>query len=160
MAGVRTEAEQTFQSLKTARADRAGLREPSPEEAAADPTTRTAYDEHKRALDVRVDRLQAAWDEQAVSAAGVRTRVLEAARQAGTTIRAAGRTSPTAGQNWLEDAWEKSKRQISGWLDGLKDFMAEHAEVFRGLAKALRVVGIALVAIGPCRRCSASGRWC
>jgi hypothetical protein len=148
MAGVRTEAEQTFQSLKAARADRAGLREPSPEEAAADPTTRTAYDEHKRALDVRVDRLQAAWDEQAVSAAGVRTRVLEAARQAGTTIRAAGRTSPTAGQNWLEDAWEKSTRQISGWLGGLKDFMAEHAEVFRGLAKALRVVGIALVAIG------------
>lgn len=148
MAGVRAEAERTFQSLQDAHADRAGLREPSGEEAAADPAAQAAYDEHRRALDVRVDRLQTSWDEQVATAAGVNARVLEAARQAGRAIRAAGRTSPTADQSWLEDAWEKGKGQVSGWLDGLKGFIAEHAETFRGLAKALRVVGIALVAVG------------
>jgi hypothetical protein len=149
MAGVRAEAEQTFQSLEGARADRAGLREPSPQEAAADPAAaQAAYDEHKRALDVRVDRLHASWDDQVATAAGVNARVLEAARQAGNTIRAAGRASPTADQNWLEDAWEKSKRQVSGWLDGLAGFVAEHAEAVRSLAKVLRVVGIALAAVG------------
>jgi hypothetical protein len=148
MAAVRADAEQTFGSLQGARADRAGLREPSGEEAAADPAAQTAYEEDRRALDVRVDRLQSAWDEQAASAAGVNARVLEAARQAGHTIRAAGRTSPTASQSWLEDAWEKGKRQVSSWLDDLKGFVAEHAEAVRGLAKALRVIGIALVAVG------------
>jgi hypothetical protein len=99
-------------------------------------------------LDVRVDRLHASWDDQMATAAGVNARVLEAARQAGNAIRAAGRTSPTADQNWLEDAWEKGKRQVSGWVDDLKGFVAEHAEAVRSLAKALRVVGIALVVVG------------
>jgi hypothetical protein len=99
-------------------------------------------------LDVRVDQLHASWDDQMATAAGVNARVLEAARQAGNAIRAAGRTSPTADQNWLEDAWEKGKRQVSGWVDDLKGFVAEHAEAVRSLAKALRVVGIALVVVG------------
>jgi hypothetical protein len=148
MAGICADAEQTFGSLAGARVDRAGLREPSDEETAANPAARTAYEEDRRALDGRIDQLRATWDETAASAAGVNARVREAARQAGLAIRAAGRTSPTAGQGWLEDAWEKGQRRVSGWLDDLKGFVAEHAEVLRGLAKVMRVVGIALVAVG------------
>jgi hypothetical protein len=148
MTGIRADAEQTFESLAGARAARAGLREPSGEEAAANPAAQTAYEEDERALDRRIDQLQVTWDDQAASADGVNARVLEAARRAGHAIRAAGRTSPTASQSWLEDAWEKGTRWVSGWVDDLKGFVAEHAEAFRGLAKVMRVVGIALVAVG------------
>jgi hypothetical protein len=66
----------------------------------------------------------------------------------GAKIRAAGRTSPTVGQNWIQDRLEKTRRWASGQLDNLKDFVAQHAEVFRDVAKALRVVGVALVVVG------------
>ena len=148
MAGIRADAEQTYGSLAGAHADRTGLREPSDEETAANPAARTAYEEDRRALDRRIDQLQATVDDQAASAAGVNARVLEAARQAGHAIRAAGRTSPTASQRWFEDAWEKGRRRVSGWVDDLKGLVAEHAEVFRGLAKVMRVVGISMVAVG------------
>ena len=148
MAGIRAGAEQTYGSLAAVRADRAGLREPSGEEAAADPAAQTAYEADRRALDRRIDQLEGAWDDQAASAAGVNARVREAARQAGHTIRAAGRTSPTAHQGWFEDAWEKGRRRVSGWVDDLKGFVAEHAEAVRSLAKVLRVVGVALVVVG------------
>ena len=148
MAGIRADAERTFGSLAGAHADRARLREPSGEETAANPAAQTAYEADKRALDRRIDQLQSTWDDQAASAAGVNTRVLEAARQAGHTIRAAGRTSPTASQGWFEDAWEKGRRRVSGWVDDLKGFVAEHAEAVRSLAKVMRVVGVALAVVG------------
>jgi hypothetical protein len=61
-----------------------------------------ADDEQREVLDGRIDRLQASWEELA-TAGGIHARVLEAARQAAGAIRTAARTSPTAGQNWLED---------------------------------------------------------
>jgi hypothetical protein len=67
-------------------------------------------------------------------ASGIRAQVLEAARRGAAAIRAAGRTSPTAGQNWFEDGWEKTRRWTSERLDDLKGFMAEHAGALRGLA--------------------------
>jgi hypothetical protein len=148
MTGIRADAEQTFGSLAGTRADRAGLRAPSGEETTANPAAQTAYEQDKRALDRRIDQLQTTWDDQAAGAAAVNARVLEAARQAGHAIRAAGRTSPTASQGWLEDAWEKGERRVSGWAHGLKGFVAEHAEVLRDVAKVMRVVGITLVAVG------------
>jgi hypothetical protein len=138
MAGVRADAEQTYGSLAAARADRSGLYEPSGEEAA---------DQAAR-MDGRIDRLQASWEEQLVAAGGVRAQVMEAARQAGVAIRAAARTSPTAGQSWLEDRWEKTRSWASEQVDGLKGWVAEHAAGLRSVAKALRVVGVALVAVG------------
>lgn len=143
MAGVRADAEQTYGSLAAARADRSGLREPSGEEAA-----RMAYDEQRDVLDGRIDRLQASWEEQLAAAGGVRAQVLEAARQAGGAIRAAARTSPTAGQSWLEDRWEKTRSWASEQVDGLEGWVAEHAAGLRAVARALRVVGMALVAVG------------
>jgi hypothetical protein len=134
MAGARDQAEQTFGSLSGARADRAGLQEPADGQAAE--------------LDARIGRLESAWDEQLAVAAGVRAQVLEAARRGAAAIRAAGRTSPTAGQNWFQDGWEKGSRWASARLDDLKGFMAEHAGWFRGLAKVLRVVGVVLVVVG------------
>jgi hypothetical protein len=147
MAGVRADAEATFGSLAAARADRAELREPSGEETAGQ-AVRMADDEQREVLDGRIDRLQASWEEQLAAAGGVRARVLEAARQAAGAIRAAARTSPTAGQNWLEDRWEQTRRWASEQVDGLKGWVAEHAAALRSLAKALRVVGVALVVVG------------
>jgi uncharacterized protein DUF6883/type VII secretion system ESX-1 substrate len=134
MAGARDQAEQTFGSLAGARADRAGLEEPTDTQATD--------------LDARIGRLEIAWDEQLAVAAGIRAQVLEAARRGAVAIRAAGRTSPTADQNWFQDGWEKGTRWASERLDDLKGFMAEHAGWLRGLAKVLRVVGIVLVAVG------------
>jgi hypothetical protein len=134
MAAVRDQAQQTLASLAGSRADRAGLRKPTDAEAAD--------------VEARIGRLETAWDEQLTVASGIRAQVLEAARHSAAAIRAAGRTSPTADQNWFQDGWEKTRRWTSERLDDLKGFMAEHAGALRGLAKALRVVGVALVAVG------------
>jgi hypothetical protein len=134
MAGARDQAEQTLASLAGARADRAGLEDSAGTEAAD--------------LDARIGRLESAWDEQLTAAAGIRAQVMEAARRSAAVIRAAGRTSPTAGQSWFQDGWETVSRWSSRRLDDLKGFMAEHAGWFRGLAKVLRVVGVVLVAVG------------
>ena len=134
MTGARDQATQTFASLAGARADRAGLDDTAGTEAAD--------------LDVRIGRLESAFDEQVTVAGGIRAQVLEAARRSAAAIRAAGRTSPTADQNWFQDGWEKGTRWASQRLDDLKGFMAEHAEFFRGLAKVLRVVGVVLVVVG------------
>jgi len=93
-------------------------------------------------------RLQAVWEEQLAAAAGLRAQVVEAAGHAAASIRAAGRTSPTAGQSWLAGNLEDAGRWLSARLDDLKDFAAEHASGLRLLAKGLRWVGMALVAIG------------
>jgi hypothetical protein len=148
MAGVRADAEQAFQSLADARVRRNQLQEPTAEQVQADPQAQTAYDELKWDLDHRIGRLEDDVGGHLAAAAGIHTRVQEAARHAGNQIRAAGRTSPTADQNWFQDRLEKTKRRLSGWVDDLKGFVAEHAEAFRSLAKALRVVGIALVVVG------------
>jgi hypothetical protein len=92
--------------------------------------------------------LQDAWDGQLAAAAGLRAQVLEAAQRAAAGIRAAGRTSPTAGRGWLADAWEDSKHWLSARADDLRNFVAEHAGALRTLAKVLRWVGMALAAIG------------
>jgi hypothetical protein len=134
MLGARDQAEQTFASLAAARADQAGL---------DDSTGGKAAD-----LDARIDRLEAAFDEQVAVAAGIRAQVLEAARRGAAAIRAAGRTSPTAAQNFIEDGLEKAGRWASRRLDDLKGFLAEHAEFLRGLAQVLRVVGVVLVVVG------------
>jgi hypothetical protein len=134
MAAVRDQAQQTLASLAGSRADRAGLQEPTDAEAAD--------------VEARIGRLETAWDEQLTVASGIRAQVLEAARHSAAAIRAAGRTSPTADQNWFQNGWEKTRRWTSERLDDLKGFMAEHAGALRGLAKALRVVGVALVAVG------------
>jgi hypothetical protein len=148
MAAIRVDAEQAFGSLAGARAEHTGLRAPSDGEIVADPAVQTAYENQRAVLETRIDRLQSALEERLAEAGGVRARLLEAARQAGTTIRAAGRTSPTADQNWFQDRWEKSQRWVSKQVDELKGFAAEHAAALRSVAKALRMVGIALVAVG------------
>jgi hypothetical protein len=127
---LRVDAEQTFGSLAGARDDHGGLVAPSGEEIVADPAAQTADAEQRDVLEARIGRLHSAWQEQLAAAGGVRARLLEAARRAGATIRAAGRTSPTADQNWFQDR-----------------FVAEHAAALRSAAKALRVVGVALVAV-------------
>jgi type VII secretion system ESX-1 substrate len=147
MAVARDQAEQTHRSLTGARAELAGLREPTGE-AAADPATLAAHQEQRLALDTRVSALEATLGDQLAAAAHLRTRVLEAARESGHAIRAAGRTSPTADQSWLEDRREKAGRWLSDRIHDLREFVAEHAEVFRGIASALRVVGVVLVAVG------------
>jgi hypothetical protein len=134
MAGAREQATQTFGSLAGARADRAGMDDSGGGEAAD--------------LDARIGRLEHAFDEQLSVAAGIRAQVLEAASRGAAAIRAAGRTSPTAGQSWFQDGWEKARRWASARLDDLKEFMATHAGFFRGLAKVLRVVGVVLVVVG------------
>jgi hypothetical protein len=148
MAGVRVDAEQIFGSLTEARAEQAELREPTDGEVAVAPPVAAAFQERRAALGGRIGRLEAAWEAELAAASGLRLGVLEAARHSASVIRAAGRTSPTAGQNWIQDRWDKTRRWASGQLDNLKDFVAEHAEVFRGVARALRVVGVALVVVG------------
>jgi uncharacterized protein YukE len=74
MAGARDQAQQTFGSLTGARADQAGLPQPTDAEAAD--------------LDARIGRLETAWDEQLAVAAGIRAQVLEAARRGAAAIRA------------------------------------------------------------------------
>jgi len=133
MAAARDEATQTAGALASARADRAGVDDSAGE--AAD-------------LDARIGRLETAFDEQVGVAGGIRAQVLEAARRGAAAIRAAGRTSPTAGQNFIEDGLEKAGRWASRRLDDLKGFLAEHAGFLRGLAKVLRVVGVVLVVVG------------
>jgi hypothetical protein len=119
MAGVRADAEQTFSALARASADPSDLR-----------------------------GLQEALDDQFTAAAGVRAQVLEAAQRAAAGIRAAGRSSPTAAQGWLADKWEDATRWLSNRADDLRSFVAEHASGLRMLAKVLRWVGMALVAVG------------
>jgi hypothetical protein len=92
--------------------------------------------------------LQDAWDDQLAAAAGLRVQVLEAAQRAAAGIRAAGRTSPSAGQGWLAEAWADGTRWLSARADDLRNVVAEHAGGLRTLAKVLRWVGIALVAVG------------
>ena len=121
MAGVRADAEQTFSQLRAAQAD-----QDQP----------------------RVERLQDTFDGQVTTATGLRDGVVAAAQQAAQAIRAAGRTSPTAGQSWLAGRWEDFQRWGSDRLADLKGFIAEHAEVFRFIADALRVVGMVLVGVG------------
>jgi hypothetical protein len=148
MARVRVDAERTSGSLAQARAERAGMREPTDGEIALDPSVAAAFQDRRGVLEARIGRLEAAWEAELAAASGLRLRVLEAARHSGRVIRAAGRTSPTAGQNWFQDRWEKIRRWASGQLEDLKDFVAEHAELFRGVARVLRVVGVALVVVG------------
>jgi hypothetical protein len=119
MAGVRADAELTYSSLRAAEAGGSDQRP-----------------------------LEGAWDDHVAAAGGLRDQVLEAARQAAASIRAAGRSSPTAGQGWLAAAWEDGRRWVGNRVDDLKRFIAEHAEGLRVLAKVLRWVGIALVAVG------------
>lgn len=148
MDGVRGDAQQTFSQLQAAgnRADQ--LQAPTSEEAAADPQAMTAYDNVKQDLDNRISGLQADMDAHIGLANGIRARVQDASRTAGSQIRAAGRTSPTADQNFLEDWAEDAGNWLSDRIEDLKGFIAEHAGVFRVLADVLRVVGIALMAIG------------
>jgi len=119
MAGVRADAEQAHSSLARATAE------------GSDP-----------------GGLREAWDDQVTTAAALRAQVVEAAQRAAVSIRAAGRSSPTAGRGWLADHWEGGQRWLSRRLDDLKDYVAEHAGVLRTLAKVLRGVGMALVAVG------------
>jgi len=121
MAGVRADAEQTFSQLRAAQAD-----QDQP----------------------RVERLQDSFDGQVTTAAGLRDGVVAAAQQAAQAIRAAARTSPTAGQSWLAGKWEDFQRWGSDRLADLKGFIAEHAQVFRFIADALRWVGGVLVGVG------------
>jgi hypothetical protein len=121
MSGVRADAEQAYSQLRAA-------------QDGQDPP--------------RVERLQGDFDGHLATAAGVRGQVLAAAQQAAQAIRAAGRASPTAGQSWLAGKWEDLRRWGSDRLADLKGFMAEHAEVFRFIADAMRVVGVVLIAVG------------
>jgi hypothetical protein len=121
MGGVRADAEQTHSRLRAAQDD-----QDQP----------------------RVEQLEDDLEGHLSVAAGLRGQVVAAAQQAAQAIRAAGRASPTAGQSWLEDRWEKTRSWASEQVDGLKGWVAAHAEVLRSVAKALRVVGVALVAVG------------
>jgi hypothetical protein len=148
LATVRADAEQTFRSLAEAEEERAGLGAISDRATAGDADAHTAHEQRQRHLDVRIGRLRTVWADHLTAAADVRARLLEAARQAGATIRAAGRTSPTADQGWLADRWGDGTRWAADRLRDLQGFIAEHVAGFRLLAKALRAIGIALVAIG------------
>jgi hypothetical protein len=74
--------------------------------------------------------------------------VLEAAQGAAAGIRAAGRTSPSAGQGWLAEVWAGGPGWLSARAGDLRGWVAEHAGGLRTLAKVLRWVGMALVAVG------------
>jgi hypothetical protein len=76
-------------------------------------------------LEARIGRPETAWDKQLTVTGGIHARVLEAGRHGAAAIRAAGRISPTAGQNWFEDCWEKTRCWTSELLDDLKGFMAK-----------------------------------
>jgi uncharacterized protein YukE len=106
MAGVRADAEQTFQALQGARVQRTELQSPAAEQVQADPPAQSAYEDLKQELDNRVGQLDGAFDGHLEAATGIHARVQEAARQAGTQIRAAGRTSPTANPLGLLPGWE------------------------------------------------------
>ena len=117
---------------------------------ATNPAALTAYDEQRRALEARIGRLQASWEEQLATANGIQARLLEAARQAGGTIRAAARTSPTADQGWLEDRWEKTRRWVServvDWAEGRTS--GRQLLVSAGLALGFSVVGGGAAKVG------------
>jgi hypothetical protein len=112
MAEVRADAERTFGSLTEAHAERAALREPTDGEVTVDPSVASAFQEHRGTLEARIGRFEAVWEAELAAASGLRLRVLEAARHSGSVIRAAGRASPTAGQNWIQDRWEKTWRSL------------------------------------------------
>lgn len=145
---IRTYAESDWRALQSARSQRSDLKKPSDEDKERDPGAQASYDEAKGGLDRRIGSLEGQWKSRVDAATSARARVDEAARTAGHQIRAAGRISPTAGQNWFQDRWEKTKRAVGDAIDGLKNFLKEHAEFFRGLAKVLRVVGYALMVVG------------
>jgi hypothetical protein len=59
MAGVRVDAEHIFGSLTEARAEGAGLQEPSDGEVAVDPALATAFQDRRGVLEARLGRLEA-----------------------------------------------------------------------------------------------------
>ena len=145
---IRTYAQSDWQALRDARSQRTGLRKPTDGDLKNDPNAQATYDSRKGGLDRRIAYLEGQWRLRLDAASSVRGRVDEAARAAGHQIRAAGRASPTADQNWFEDKWEKTKRAVGDAIDGLKHFLADHAGFFRGLAKVLRVAGYLLMVVG------------
>ncbi len=148
MSGVRAEAEATYARLRSAQDAAERLREPSDEAVRADPSVGEAYADRKAALTGQVNSLTGTWEQHLSAAAGIRARVQAAASATGTRIRAAGRTSPTADQNWLEDKLEDGGRWIDENLAGLRDWIGEHAGVLRGIAQVMRWVGYGLAAVG------------
>jgi hypothetical protein len=146
MAGVRGDAEQTFGSLQDARAHRSRLREPSDEQTAADPAAEADYDEHMRALDTRIGRLETIWDDHLAAVGGVRARLLEAARHTAGIIRAAGRTSPTASRNRLEAGWDNVMRVGGKAVEWVLD---QQVGFLRGFGEGVVGIGEGLVTVTP-----------
>jgi hypothetical protein len=117
---IRTYAESDWQALRDARSQRTGLRKPSDGDKQKDPNAQANYDTLRGGLDRRITYLEGQWKLRVDAASSARGRVDEAARTAGNQIRAAGRASPTADQNWFEDKWEKTKRAVGDAIDGLR----------------------------------------
>jgi hypothetical protein len=65
---VRADAERTFGSLTEARAERAGLREPTDGEVTVDPSVASAFQEGPVALEARIARFEAAWEAELAAA--------------------------------------------------------------------------------------------
>ncbi|WP_062441136.1 WXG100 family type VII secretion target [Herbidospora daliensis] len=148
MSGLSSDAQVTFEALKAARNSRSDLQPPhQDDEADGYAASMTAYEQQKNSLNVRVNGLEADWQRHLVSATALRNEAREAAGRAANSIRAAGRTSPTADQNFLERNLEKADTWVSTRLAELKSFIADRAVMFRGIAKALKAVGAALMAV-------------
>ncbi len=148
MAGVRAEAESIHFRLVSASGARDGLKEPDDAAKEADPEAQGRYEEARSAADARVGGLQSEWSDQLGVAASIGSRIREAASRAAKRVREAGRRSPTAGQNWFSDHWEKAGNWIDEHGAALRGWLAEHAGVLRVIADVMRIVGIALVIIG------------
>ncbi|MFI0352908.1 WXG100 family type VII secretion target [Actinomadura sp. 9N407] len=147
MGTLRSDAQQTFGSLKSAENAKSNLKEPTEAQTKDDPTAKTAYDQQKAQLDGRLSGLEGNWQQHLTQAAALRNQANEAATRAGQAIRAAGRTSPTSDQNWLERGLEKTGNWIGDRIQDIKGFIKEHADVFRFIATALKWVGGAIMAI-------------
>lgn len=147
MRSLRSAAESTHADLATATASRDRMRPPDDAAQQADPGAQDRYDTEHGAATTRVSRLQGTWSDQLGSAASIRSQVSEAASRAAARVRAAGRRSPTADQNWFSDHWEKAGHWIDEHGEGLRTWLAQHAGILRTIATVLKVVGIALMAV-------------
>ncbi len=146
MAAVRADAESVHSRLASATGARDGLTEPDDAAKEADPQAQGRYDAARSAADARVNGLTEEWSDQLGVATSILSGVREAAGRAAKRVREAARRSPTAGQNWFADHWEKAGHWVDEHAAGLRDWIAEHANVLRTIAGVMRVVGQALVA--------------
>lgn len=148
ITGIRDDALTVHAHVTQADQARHALVVPTDTDLATDPAAGDRFAQQRADADRRAARLGSEWSELRTVADTVRRGVHEAACQAAARIRAAGRRSPTADQNWLADGCEKTGHWIDEEAGWVRDHLAEHATAMRRIAAVMRVVGIALVVAG------------